>query len=116
MNYYLAPMMGYTDCYFRSLVENIYGNSVTTFSEMIVDKAIIHNETKTITKHFLKNNKPVNFKNNSKFERTQDLPPVSEMVYTLMMWNRNSFLKSFKKNKFAMLHGRKYYFPISKNS
>jgi len=57
MNYYLAPMMGYTDCYFRSLVENIYGNSVTTFSEMIVDKAIIHNETKTITKHFLKNNK-----------------------------------------------------------
>ena len=57
MNYYLSPMMGYTDCYFRSLVENIYGNSVTTFSEMIVDKAIIHNETKTITKHFLKNNK-----------------------------------------------------------
>ena len=57
MNYYLAPMMGYTDCYFISLVENIYGNSVTTFSEMIVDKAIIHNETKTITKHFLKNNK-----------------------------------------------------------
>ena len=57
MNYYLAPMMGYTDCYFRSLVENIYGNSVTTFSEMIVDKAIIHNETKTITKHFLTNNK-----------------------------------------------------------
>ena len=28
----------------------------------------------------------------------------------------NKFFKSFKKNKFAMLHGRKYYFPISKNS
>ncbi len=57
MNYYLAPMMGYTDCYFRSLIENIYGNRVLTFSEMIVDKAIIHNEIKTISKHFLENNK-----------------------------------------------------------
>ena len=57
MNYYLAPMMGYTDCYFRSLIENIYGNRVLTFSEMIVDKAIIHNEIKTISKHFLKKNK-----------------------------------------------------------
>ncbi|MDC3109086.1 tRNA-dihydrouridine synthase family protein [Alphaproteobacteria bacterium] len=57
MNYYLAPMMGYTDCYFRSLIENIYGNRVLTFSEMIVDKAIIHNEVKTISKHFLEKNK-----------------------------------------------------------
>ncbi len=57
MNYYLAPMMGYTDCYFRSLIENIYGNRVLTFSEMIVDKAIIHNEIKTISKHFLDKNK-----------------------------------------------------------
>ncbi len=57
MNYYLAPMMGYTDCYFRSLIENIYGNRVLTFSEMIVDKAIIHNEIKTISKHFLAKNK-----------------------------------------------------------
>ena len=57
MIYYLAPMMGYTDCYFRSLIENIYGNRVLTFSEMIVDKAIIHNEIKTISKHFLEKNK-----------------------------------------------------------
>ena len=57
MNYYLAPMMGYTDCYFRSLIQNIYGNRVLTFSEMIVDKAIIHNEIKTISKHFLEKNK-----------------------------------------------------------
>jgi tRNA dihydrouridine synthase A len=50
-------MMGYTDCYFRSLIENIYGNRVLTFSEMIVDKAIIHNEIKIISRHFLKKNK-----------------------------------------------------------
>jgi len=57
MKYYLAPMMGYTDCYFRNLAENIYGNNIQTFSEMIVDKAIIYNESKTINKHFLDNNK-----------------------------------------------------------
>lgn len=85
----------------KIMIENKYNTLMT-----VVNKNI----------HFLKNNKPINFKNNSKFERTQDLPPISEMVYTLMMWNRNSFLKSFEKNKFAMLHGRKYYFPISKIS
>ena len=57
MKYYLAPMMGYTDCYFRNLAENLYGNDIQTFSEMIVDKAIIYNESKTIARHFLDNNK-----------------------------------------------------------
>ena len=56
MNYHLAPMMGYTDCYFRLLAEKLYKSNITTFSEMIVDKAIIHNEIKTIDKHFLVNN------------------------------------------------------------
>ena len=57
MKYYLAPMMGYTDCYLRNLAEKLYGDSIQTFSEMIVDKAIIHNEINIIQKHFLNNNK-----------------------------------------------------------
>ena len=56
MKYYLAPMMGYSDCYLRSLAENLYGKNITTFSEMIVDKAIIFNEIKTLEKHFLEEN------------------------------------------------------------
>ena len=52
MKYYLAPMMGYTDCYLRNLAEKLYGDSIQTFSEMIVDKAIIHNEINIIQKHF----------------------------------------------------------------
>ena len=55
MNYHLAPMMGYTDCYFRLLAEKLYKSQITTFSEMIVDKAIIHNEIKRIDKHFIDN-------------------------------------------------------------
>ena len=57
MKYYLAPMMGYSDCYLRCIAENLYDENITTFSEMIVDKAIIFNETKTLEKHFLENNK-----------------------------------------------------------
>ncbi len=57
MKYYLAPMMGYSDCYLRCLAENLYNENITTFSEMIVDKAIIYNEAKTLEKHFLENNK-----------------------------------------------------------
>ena len=50
-------MMGYSDCYLRCLADNIYEENITTFSEMIVDKAIIHNEIKTLEKHFLKTNR-----------------------------------------------------------
>ena len=57
MKYYLAPMVGYSDCYLRCLADNIYEENITTFSEMIVDKAIIHNEIKTLEKHFLKTNR-----------------------------------------------------------
>ena len=57
--------------------------------------------------HYLLKNKPINFDINKKFDKTQDLPAVSEMVYTLMMWNSKSFLKYYSKNKFAILHGKK---------
>ena len=40
MKYYLAPMMGYTDCYLRNLAEKLYRDNIQTFSEMIVDKAL----------------------------------------------------------------------------
>ena len=53
----MAPMMGYTDCYFRSLSHNLFSNEFETISEMIVDKALIHNEKKTISQHFLPSNK-----------------------------------------------------------
>ena len=53
----MAPMMGYTDCYFRSLSHNLFPNEFETISEMIVDKALIYNEKKTISQHFLPSNK-----------------------------------------------------------
>ena len=59
MIFHVAPMMGYTDYYFRNLMHFLYEDKVRTYSEMIVDKAIIFNTEKTLTKHFCTLNKSV---------------------------------------------------------
>ena len=59
MIFHVAPMMGYTDYYFRNLMHFLYEDKVKTYSEMIVDKAIIFNTEKTLTKHFCTLNKSI---------------------------------------------------------
>ncbi|MDB9776571.1 tRNA-dihydrouridine synthase [Alphaproteobacteria bacterium] len=59
MIFHVAPMMGYTDYYFRNLMRSLYGEKVITYSEMIVDKAIIFNTNKTLTKHFCSSNNSI---------------------------------------------------------
>jgi len=38
------------------------------------------------------------------------------MVYSLMMWNSETFMKSYKKNKRAILHGKLGFYPVNKLS
>ena len=38
------------------------------------------------------------------------------MVYSIMMWKSNSFIKSYKKSKKAILHGKVGFYPVSKFS
>ena len=59
MIFHVAPMMGYTDYYYRNLIHFLYGKKVITYSEMIVDKAIIFNTSKILTKHFCSLNKSI---------------------------------------------------------
>lgn len=66
--------------------------------------------------HALFQKKPLNFKINSKFAKTQDLKEVELMVYSLMMWKSSSFIKSYKKNKTGILHGKVGYYPVNKLS
>ena len=49
-----------------------------------------------------------------KFEKTQDLDPVREMVYSIMMWTTSTYLKEMKKGGSAILHGKVCYYPIDK--
>lgn len=66
--------------------------------------------------HSLFKNKPLNFSLNKEFSKTQDLIPINEMVYSVMMWNSKSFIKHMKKNNFAMLHGKVGYYPVEYKS
>ena len=67
-------------------------------------------------KHAIFNNRTLNFRKNSRFAKTQDLKPVELMVYSLMMWKSETFIKSYKKNKSAILHGKVGFYPVNKFS
>ena len=66
--------------------------------------------------HFLKNMKAINFSLSGKFAQTQDLEPVHEIVYSLMMWQARSFLSAMKEKGYGIMHGKIAYFPVSRKS
>lgn len=72
--------------------------------------------TNRFKNHAIYINKPLNFKKNERFAKTQDLKPLELMAYSIMMWKAKTFIKSYQKNKKAILHGKIGYFPVSKFS
>jgi len=64
--------------------------------------------------HCIYKQQPLNFDVEGKFEQTQDLIPLQEMVYSIMMWKTSSFAQSMKKDGSAILHGKVSYYPINK--
>ncbi len=66
--------------------------------------------------HAVYNGKPVNFKLNEIFAQTQDLKPIESMVYSVMMWRADTFLRTFKKKGYALLSGKVGFYPVSKAS
>lgn len=66
--------------------------------------------------HSLYKDKPLNFSTNEIFAKTQDLTPINEMVYSVMMWNSQSFVKQMNKKNHAMLHGKVGYYPVDYKS
>ena len=72
--------------------------------------------TNQLKNHTIYKQKPLNFKINERFAKTQDLEPLEIMVYSIMMWSANTFIKSYKKNKKAILHGKIGFYPVSKFS
>tara|TARA_Y100000768_G_scaffold356011_1_gene310100 strand:- start:181 stop:891 length:711 start_codon:yes stop_codon:yes gene_type:complete len=66
--------------------------------------------------HFIFKKKPVNFKINNKFQKTQDLTPVSEINYNIMAWNSKKFILDYKKFGYAFFCGKTSTFKTSKIS
>ena len=64
--------------------------------------------------HCMYNKSPINFSFKSEFALTQNLTPINAFSYTLMIWKSKSFLKSYKKHKYAMMNGKFGFCPVSK--
>ena len=72
--------------------------------------------TNKIYRHAIFKNKNLNFKNGEKFTKTQDLEPIEEFVYSVMMWKSNSFKKNYSKLKGSIIHGKFDTFEVSNYS
>lgn len=66
--------------------------------------------------HCLYNDRPLNFELNEPFALTQGLTPLKKLVYSLMMWKNESFIKNYEQFGHAMLLGNIGFFPVSKES
>jgi CMP-N-acetylneuraminic acid synthetase len=61
-------------------------------------------------------NKPINYNKDILFSQTQDLTPVQPFVYSVMMWNRETFMTEFDKNGHALFCGNFGVYPVGKLS
>tara|TARA_B100000029_G_scaffold492747_1_gene554417 strand:- start:4307 stop:5032 length:726 start_codon:yes stop_codon:yes gene_type:complete len=60
-------------------------------------------------------NKPINFKINTPFDRTQDLKKIELFFYSLMIWKCSKFTKSYVKKKSGVMCGNFQTYPVPKN-
>ena len=60
------------------------------------------------------NQEGINYKSNELFAKTQDLPPVSRFVYSVMMWDSKTFLKAMDEKGNGLFCGKTGTFPVSK--
>ena len=72
--------------------------------------------TNKVYRHAIFKKKYLNFKNNEKFAKTQDLDPIEQFVYSIMMWSSKSFRKNYYNSKGAIIHGKFKTFEVSQNS
>lgn len=66
--------------------------------------------------HCLYGKKPINFDTKQLFAQTQDLIPVQPFVYSVMMWRKEIFKKTFEKKGAAFFCGKVGYYPVEKLS
>ncbi len=74
--------------------------------------SLITSEDRTV--HAIYQSKPINYKKNEKFKKTQDINPIKLFSYCTMVWNVKSFLKNYKKRKSAIICGNFSVFPLEK--
>ena len=62
--------------------------------------------------HSIYHGEPLNFSSKGLFPRSQDLEPVSQMVFSFMGWKTSSFLSYYRTHGFAFYSGKIGYLEI----
>lgn len=88
-------------------------NVVDYFFEHQLD-SLITVENKQV--HCVYQGKPLNFKADELFAKTQDLEPAQPFVYSVMMWRTESFMQAYQRQGHALLSGKLGFFPVSKET
>jgi CMP-N-acetylneuraminic acid synthetase len=88
-------------------------NAMVSFQKQELDSMIT---TEMRNSHAVLDKKPINFRTDERFARTQDLPPIELFNYALMAWRRDVFLNTYAGQGHAFFCGRFGTVPISKVS
>lgn len=99
----IAPLQTASEV--RSIVKYFQDNDVDSLITVI-----------NLQAHCVYEGRPVNFSIDEKFAQTQDLSPVQELAYTVMMWKTNPFVDSMQSKGYAILNGKVCYYPVNKIS
>jgi CMP-N-acetylneuraminic acid synthetase len=66
--------------------------------------------------HSMFDGMPVNYNINNVFSQTQDLIPIQNFVYSVMMWRSEVFRKEFEQHGCAFFCGNFKTYPVSKKT
>lgn len=89
------------------------GATLTQFHTRGLDSAITAERRYS---HAEIDGKPLNFSRDTRFARTQDLPPVDLFNYAMMIWRREVFLTAYAAHGYALFCGTFGSIPIPKTS
>ncbi len=64
--------------------------------------------------HCMYRGRPVNFRMDEEFAKTQDLSPVHPFVYSVMMWRSRPFMREFEKKGRALFCGKFGVYSVSR--
>ena len=97
----VSPLMSYSEI--KDTVEH--------FLKKKLDTLISSDERKV---HFNLDGKAMNYKKNEKFAQTQDLKSVNLFVYSIMIFDSEVFMDSFRNYGYGMFAGKFGTYPASK--
>lgn len=93
------------------LVESIDIKEAIEFFEINQLDSLISVKNERLQSFYL--NQPLNFNKDGLLPMTQNIDPVQVCVWTICIWRKESFIKSYEENGYAVFNGKYALWPIN---